>query len=136
MRRHSFNKGFSLVEILVVVAIIALIVGLVAQQVFKNQDRAKFRLAESQLSSLASKVESYEMDTGRLPERLTDLVKEPNGVRGWLGPYAKEAQLMDPWQQPIEYKVPGEESSFALVSQGADRKPGGDALNQDIVVEP
>ena len=124
--------GFSLIEILIVVALIALIAGMVANQVFGGQDKARFNLAKTQISSLAADVEQFELDTGALPQRLDDLVKEPGGAKGWLGPYAREKDLKDPWNTPIEFRVPGKSGPFELLSYGGDRKPGGTSTDGDI----
>ncbi len=124
--------GFSLIEILIVVALIALIAGMVANQVFGGRARANVKLAQSGLADLAGKIENYEMDTGVLPERLEDLVKEPGNAKGWLGPYAKESALKDPWNTPYEYRVPGEGAPFTLISYGDDKKPGGTGVDKDL----
>ena len=128
---RTAQSGFSLIEILIVVTLIGGIMALVATQVFGNKDRANFRMAKTQISTVAGKIEQFEMDTGALPERLEDLVKEPGNARGWLGPYAKEADFKDPWNTPIEYRVPGEGAPFAVISLGADRKPGGSGVDAD-----
>lgn len=139
MNMHSKRKiaarqgGFSLIEILIVVALIALIAGMVANQVFGGRSRANVKLAASGVADLAGKIENYEMDTGVLPERLEDLVKEPGNAKGWLGPYAKESSLRDPWNTPYEYKVPGDNAPFAVISYGDDKKPGGTGVDKDIV---
>jgi general secretion pathway protein G len=62
----------------------------------------------------------------------SELAKAPADANGWLGPYAKDAELSDPWKQPYTYKVPGESKPFDLVSLGADRQVGGDSVNADI----
>ena len=129
---RSAQSGFSLIEILIVVALIATIAGVVANQVFGGQDRAKVRIAQSQLASLSGKIEQYEMDTGALPNSLGDLVRETGSTKGWLGPYSKEAELKDPWNTPIEMRVPGDNAPFALLSMGADRKSGGTGVDADI----
>ena len=125
------QRGFSLIEILIVVALIALIAGMVANQVFGGQDRAKVRMAQSQITALAGKVSQYEMDTGDLPQRLDELVSASGNVKGWLGPYSKEGELKDPWNTPFEYRPSGR--SFTITSYGADRKPGGTGVDADIV---
>lgn len=127
------QSGFSLIEILIVVALIALIAGMVANQVFGGQDRAKVRMAQSQIAALAGKVSQFEMDTGDLPQRLDELVSTSSNVKGWLGPYSKESELKDPWNTPFEYSVSGRE--FTITSYGADRKPGGTGVDADITNE-
>jgi general secretion pathway protein G len=131
-RRANAQKGFSLIEILIVVALIAGIMGLVATQVFGGRSRANVRLAESQLAGLAGKIENFEMDTGALPQRLEDLVTEPGNAKGWLGPYARQSDFSDPWNTPIEYRVPGEGAPFTLISYGDDKKPGGSGVDKDL----
>ena len=124
--------GFSLIEILIVVALIALIAGMVANQVFGGRARANVKLATSGVADLSGKIEQFEMDTGALPQRLEDLVKEPGNAKGWLGPYAKEGSLRDPWNTPYEYRVPGEGAPYAVISYGDDKKPGGSGVDADI----
>jgi len=130
--RSIAQHGFTLIEILIVVGIIALIGTLVANRIFGGADKAKWQLAKSQVQTLAAKIESYELDTGGVPQQLQDLVAQPNGVSSWLGPYAKEADIKDPWGKPFEYRVPGQRGKFDLISLGADGKPGGDSWNRDI----
>ena len=72
------------------------------------------------------------MDVGALPERLEDLVKEPGNAKGWLGPYAKEGALKDPWNTPYEYRVPGDGVPYAIISYGDDKKPGGTGVDKDL----
>ena len=131
-RAGARQQGFSLIEILIVVALIAGIMGLVATQVFGGRSRANVKIAESQLTGLAGKIENFEMDTGALPQRLEDLLTEPGNAKGWLGPYAKAGDLKDPWNTPIEYRVPGEGAPFTLISLGDDKKPGGTGVDKDI----
>lgn len=126
------QTGFSLMEILIVVALIAVIATLVARNVFGGRERALARLAQTQVTTLAGKVEQYELDVGALPQSLDDLVRQPAGAGSWLGPYAKADELKDPWGTPIEYRVPGGSTPFELVSLGADRREGGEGFNRDV----
>lgn len=130
--RSPRQQGFTLIEILIVVGIIAIIGGIVANRIFGGQDRAKWQLAKSQVQTIAAKIESYELDNGGPPGQLQDLVREPSGADGWLGPYAKEAELKDPWGRAFEYRVPGQNGKFDLISLGADGRAGGDSWNRDI----
>ena len=132
--RRSAQRGFSLIEIIVVVVLIGAIVAFAATRILGGGDRARVNLAQAQVETLAQKVDNYEMDTGALPDRLADLVTQPAGVSGWLGPYATEAELNDPWNTPFEYRVPGDGRRFDIVSYGADRKPGGESVDADIRV--
>ncbi|MBP6799252.1 MAG: type II secretion system major pseudopilin GspG [Luteimonas sp.] len=125
------QRGFSLIEIILVVVLIGGIVAFAATRILGGGDRAKYNLAKAQVQTLAEKVGQFEMDTGALPASLQQLVTQPGAV-GWLGPYAKESELKDPWNTPYEYRAPGEGQPFDIVSYGADRKPGGDSVNADI----
>ena len=126
------QRGFSLIEIILVVVLIGGIVAFAATRILGGGDRARVRLAEAQVQTLAEKVHQFEMDTGSLPATLDQLVVQPGGAVGWLGPYAKESELRDPWNTAFEYRAPGDGKPFDIVSYGADRKPGGDSVDADI----
>ncbi|NYZ62884.1 type II secretion system major pseudopilin GspG [Luteimonas deserti] len=132
---RTAQGGFSLIEIILVVVLIGGIVAFAATRILGGGDRARVNLAKAQVQTLAEKVHQFEMDTGRLPNSLGDLVVAPGDAGGWLGPYAKEAELRDPWNTPYEYRAPGERQPFEIVSLGADRRPGGDSVNADIRYE-
>jgi general secretion pathway protein G len=143
MRNHRFQPsfagsrqaGFSLIEIILVVVLIGGIVAFAATRILGGGDRAKVNLAKAQVQTLAEKVQQFEMDTGGLPASLDSLVKSPGDAAGWLGPYAKDAELKDPWNHPYVYKVPGEAGPFDLMSLGKDGQAGGDSVNADIEYE-
>lgn len=126
------QQGFSLLEIIIVLVLIGGILVLVGSRVMGGADSGKVKLAQSQVQTLAGKIETYQLDTGRYPAQLSDLVSNSANAAGWLGPYAKESELQDPWKNPIEYRIPGEAQRFDLVSLGADGKAGGDSVNADI----
>ena len=130
--RRSAQRGFSLIEIILVVVLIGGIVAFAATRILGGGDRARVNLAKAQVQTLAEKVQQFEMDTGSLPTSLEELVSQPGNAGGWLGPYAKPAELNDPWNTPFEYRIPGDAQPFDIVSLGADRKPGGDSVNADI----
>nr|WP_242112337.1 type II secretion system major pseudopilin GspG [Luteimonas aquatica] len=129
---RSAQAGFSLIEIILVTVLIGGIVAFAASKIMGGGDKAKYNLAKAQVQTLAEKISSYQMDTGNLPGSLNDLVAQPGGASNWLGPYAREADLKDPWGTPFEYKVPGDNKPFDLVSLGADRQAGGDSVKGDI----
>lgn len=131
-RRQS---GMSLLEIIIVIVLIGAVLTLVGSRVLGGADRGKANLAKSQIQTLAGKVENYQLDTGKLPTKLDDLVTQPAGAAGWLGPYAKPAELNDPWGHPIDYRVPGTGRPFDLTSLGKDGQPGGSSYDADIVYE-
>ncbi|MDR1076974.1 MAG: type II secretion system major pseudopilin GspG [Xanthomonadaceae bacterium] len=134
-RLRSAQSGMSLLEIIIVIVLIGAVLTLVGSRVLGGADRGKANIARSQIQTLAGKVENYQLDTGRLPARLNDLVVQPGDASGWLGPYAKESELSDPWGHPIEYRVPGEGQPFDLVSLGKDGKAGGTSYDADIKYE-
>ncbi len=129
------QAGMSLLEIIIVLVLIGMVLTLVGSRVLGGADKGKFKLAESQIQTLAGKIENYQLDTGALPASLEDLVAAPANAAGWLGPYAKPAELKDPWGHAIEYRVPGEGKPFDLLSLGKDGQPGGTSYDADIQYE-
>ncbi|MEG1680038.1 type II secretion system major pseudopilin GspG [Stenotrophomonas sp. PS02298] len=129
------QAGMSLLEIIIVIVLIGAVLTLVGSRVLGGADRGKANLGKTQIQTLASKVENYKLDTGRLPSKLEDLSTQPAGVAGWLGPYSKPAEFNDPWGNPVQYRVPGEGRPFDLISLGADGQPGGESYNADIRYE-
>jgi general secretion pathway protein G len=124
--------GFTLVELLLVLMILALIGGLVLPGIIGKAESAKAKAAGSQVNRLAMAVESYYLDTGSTPDSLDLLVTESGDVQGWNGPYVKSSLLKDPWGRNYEYRYPGEHTDFDLFSFGADGQPGGEDKNADI----
>ena len=132
MRMKRDNRGFTLIEMVVVIMLIAAIAAVIAGKVIQNKHRAEYNLAKTQLSSLAASIDQYQSDVGSLPDDLQQLVT--SGADGWLGPYAKTEDLKDPWHNAIEYRKPGaDEQPYSLVSLGVDGKPGGDGVDKDLV---
>ena len=130
--RSKGQRGFTLVELLLVLVILALIAGLVLPGIIGKAESAKAKAASSQISRISMSVESFYLDTGNTPSSLDELVNEPSGVTGWNGPYIKNSLLKDPWGQPYQYQVPGEHGDFDIESFGADRQRGGEKNNADI----
>ncbi len=126
------QRGFTLVELLLVLVILALIAGLVLPGIIGKAESAKAKAASSQISRISMSVESFYLDTGSTPSDLGELVNSPAGVKGWNGPYIKNSLLKDPWGQPYRYTVPGEHGDFDIESLGADRQRGGEGKNADI----
>lgn len=130
--RARRQRGFTLVELLLVLVILALIAGLVLPGIIGKAEGAKSRAAASQISRLAMSVETYYLDTGATPESLEDLVNEPQNAPGWNGPYVKPSLLKDPWGKEYQFRSPGEHGDFDIFSYGADGRSGGEGKNADI----
>jgi general secretion pathway protein G len=132
LARHA---GFTLLELLVVVAIIGLLVGYVAPRYFGQVGKSEIATAKAQIDALDKAVEQYRLDTGRYPTTelgLAALVTKPANEAKWNGPYLKKAVPADPWGKPYAYKQPGEHGDFDLVSYGKDGAPGGTGDNSDL----
>jgi general secretion pathway protein G len=131
------DGGFTLVELLVVLGIIALLMALVAPQVIRYLSDAKSDTAVAQLKNIESALELYYLDTGEYPTNeagTRSLVEQPPNAKGWRGPYLKREQgLLDPWGKEYVYRLPGEHGAYDLYSLGRDEALGGDGENQDVV---
>ncbi|MGA8277936.1 MAG: type II secretion system major pseudopilin GspG [Rhodanobacteraceae bacterium] len=124
--------GFSLIEMLAVIVLIGIVAGIVVQQVGKNVDKGKWGAGKAQVRALAGKVEGYALDNGSPPARLEDLNAKPGNAPNWMGPYAKESDLVDPFGHAFQYKSPGEHGDFDIVFLGKDGQVGGDGVNADF----
>lgn len=129
------EAGFSLMELLVALVILALIVGLVAPQVLGYLGRAKTDSAKVQIDHLKSSLSLYLVDMGRYPsssEGLEPLVKAPPGAANWRGPYVEDGQVpADPWGKPYGYELTPD-SRPRVFTLGADAAPGGEGENEDV----
>lgn len=133
-RSHARSSGFTLVEIVIVIALIGLILAVVANRIMGSQKRAEYKLAQTQLQTLSGKIEQYQSDVGALPDSLNQLITAPVNTSGWLGPYSRSEELQDPWHHPIDYRRPGDEGrAYQLTSLGADGKAGGEGVDKDMV---
>jgi general secretion pathway protein G len=136
MGRHYSRIGFTLLELMVVLLILALIASIAAPQVTKHLRKAKIQTAKIQVDALGAAVDSFHVDNGRLPtneEALKALVERPAGLPAWDGPYIKKKEsLIDPWGEPYRYRVPGTNGEYDVYSWGADKKEGGDGDAGDI----
>lgn len=130
-------KGFSLIEIIVVITIIGVIVGWAASNIFGKADQAQAKIGKSKIVALSGPLDIYKLDTGRYPstaEGLKALLTAPSGVANWNGPYVRDANdLKDPWRNDLVYRSPGSENRpYEIVSLGADGQEGGEGANKDL----
>lgn len=130
--------GFTLIEILVVIAVISLLAALVAPNVFQQLGTAKDATARSQIEMLGAALDAYRLDNGRYPstdQGLSALYTEPTmepRPTNWRGPYLRKQVPNDPWGNPYVYTSPGSVAGYDIVSLGADGAPGGEGENADI----
>lgn len=136
-RRWTGEGGFTLVEILVVLAIIGLVMGLVAPRVLNYLTESKVKAAKIQVESLGSALDLFFLDNGRYPtssEGLAALVRRPGNIATWNGPYLKGGVVpVDPWGNAYVYRSPGERGAYDIVSYGMDGQQGGTGTAADIV---
>lgn len=134
--RRGTERGFTLVEMLVVISIIALIMALVGPRVLNFLAESKVKAAKIQIESLTSALDLYALDTGHYPsssEGLEALMQSPGGVASWNGPYLKGTVVpKDPWGKPYIYRSPGQHGAYDILSYGADGQEGGTGAAADI----
>ncbi len=134
--KHLKQAGFTLLELLVVLGIIAMLAGLVGPQVMKHMVEAKVKAAKVQIEDLAQTLDMYKLDVGGYPtsdQGLEALITAPDGAQRWNGPYLRKNKVpLDPWNNEYKYASPGEHGKFDLYSMGADGKEGGEAEDQDL----
>jgi len=126
------NRGFTMIELLIVIVILGLMASLVAPKFFSQLTTAERGIASAQMNSFETALDTYRLDMGAYPSNLADL-RVSTGAR-WDGPYLPKDIPLDPWGNPYVYKVPGENGNpYIIMSYGADGKPGGTENNEDIV---
>lgn len=134
--RRAAQRGFTLVELLVVITIIGLIMGLVGPRVLNYLTESKVKAAKIQIESLSSALDLYFLDVGRYPttsEGLAALVRRPGSTASWNGPYLKGGLVpADPWGNGYVYRSPGEHGNYDILSYASDGVEGGTGSGTDI----
>lgn len=135
--RKRWQRGFTLVEIMIVVIIIGLLAALVGPKLFGKLGTAKQKTAKAQIAMLGQGLDHLRLDVGRYPtteEGLKALVEKPAGMDGWKGPYLEKKEIPnDPWNRPYIYRCPGQHGEYDLFSYGLDGVEGGEGENEDVV---
>lgn len=133
--RVERQRGFTLMELLVVLAILGLLMSLVGPRVLNQLGGAKTKTAGIQIKDLEQSLEMYKLDVGRFPsteEGLAALVTRPGSAAGWNGPYLKSDVPLDPWKREYHYKYPGEKGELDIYSYGQDGQAGGESEDADV----
>ncbi len=127
-RRRRRRGGFTLIEMLLVLAILATLVAIVAPRLVGRSEQAKFTAAATQISAFEAAIDAFEVDNGRFPRALDELMSAPNDTPNWRGPYLRKAVTADPWGAPYVYEMPGRRNplGYDLYSVGPDGRAGGE----------
>ena len=129
------RRGFTLLELLVVMVIIGLLAGYVGPRYFAQIGKSEVKVARAQIDALEKALDQYRLDVGHYPsteQGLAALFAPPANEPKWAGPYLKKKVPDDPWGRPFIYKIPGEHGEFDLYSYGKDGQPGGSGEDADV----
>lgn len=136
--KKPLQSGFTLVELLIVITIIALLSALVAPRLINHLSASKGKTTRAQIGMLTTALDNFRLDNGRYPtqqEGLAALQEQPEGLSNWLGPYLRKKRMpKDSWNFDFHYQIPPTHGGldFDLFSLGADNAPGGEDENSDI----
>jgi len=130
---RTLQGGFSLIEMLLVLGIIAFIATMLATNIFGSKAKADFKAAQAGVRKVATAVDQFYLDSGTIPSKISELVSRPGNASNWSGPYLTENQSKDPWGMEYTIKVPGEGGQpYAVISYGSDKAPGGKDFAADV----
>ncbi len=136
-KANAFQRGMTLMEIMVVLVLIAVVMGIVAGNFGEKGEQAKVKAAQIDIQNIVNTLDLFKLEVGRYPsqsEGLQALVTKPQGVSRWNGPYwNKNTVPRDPWDNEYRYMVPGKNgAAYEIISLGADGQDGGEGVNRDI----
>jgi general secretion pathway protein G len=130
------DSGFTLLELLVVLAIMGMLAAIIAPQVIKYLGSSRTQTAHVQIQNVMAALELFRLDVGRYPtpqEGLQGLVTAPQSAANWNGPYLrKDSALRDPWGEAYIYRIPGQHGEIDVFTLGSDKAPGGTGEAQDV----
>jgi len=135
-RTRPPQAGFTIVEIIVVVVIIATLATMIVPTLFERIGQSKQSVAKANLVEIEKAIEVFSFDYDRYPENLDELISRPSDVpeEKWVTPRIKTKELLDPWGRRFIYNIPGEhEGKYDLYSLGKDGQTGGEKENADVV---
>ncbi len=131
----AHRRGFTLLELLVVMVIIGLLAGYVGPKYFSQIGKSEVKAARAQLDALGKALDQFRLDTGHYPtmeEGLPSLVARPANEPKWDGPYLTKDVPADPWGNTYVFKIPGDHGEYDLLSYGKDGQPGGEGEGADV----
>lgn len=132
---HRQQRGFTLLELLVVMVIIGLLASYVGPRYFAQVGKSEIKTARAQIDALDKALDQYRLDVGHFPsteQNLAALITRPADESRWDGPYLKKGIPLDPWGHAYVYKQPGDHGDYDLLSYGNDGKAGGNEQATDI----
>jgi general secretion pathway protein G len=135
MNSSRHGRGFTLLELLVVMVIIGLLAAYVGPKYFSQIGKSEVKTVKAQIVGFEKALQQYRLDTGRFPtteQGLQALQTRPANAAKWDGPYLEKTLPLDPWGKAYLYVSPGEHGEFDLSSTGRDGRPGGEGLDADI----